>query len=402
MPGRYLVAALAAALLGLTLAACSGGGGSPTASMPQTPAPAPQTPTDPTPAPTPPRTAAPTPQSLAGADPERTVRAARTATRNLPRFGSVTQSSNAENGITTDRARVNLDPAAERLRVTVERQGQDPLILDSNDAIGEPFRANRGGLTSHGWFTARITGGGVTISDTLTAWLVNAPDDFWQAQGYWLHIAGENLISSAPTIADIEMGAFVDGVLFRQPPERLPTNMTARYDGTARGAVALQYGTSAGAALERPEGTLMIATWQGPTRLTANFDGGSNSISGCIGCTGSIELDEWLVSNADTADDLRGWTPVSTRIHLGSTGINRDGTFRGATVTLSEPDAVGGSNPVTSSGGSWGGKLSIDRLGDRSRVPVPPGIAGTVGGAAGWRDGTAANYIGTFLGSYTP
>lgn len=398
MHGRHL-AALAAALLGLTLAACSGGGGgSPTASMPQTPAPAPQTPTDPTPAPTPPRTAAPTPQSLAGADPERTVRAARTATRNLPRFGSVTQSSNAVNGITTDRARVNLDPAAERLRVTVERQGKDPLILDSNDAIDGPVRLNRAGLTGHTSFNARITGGGVTISDTDTAWLADAPDNLWQAQGYWLHIAGENLISSAPTIADIEMGAFVDGALFRQPPARLPTNMTARYDGAAKGAVALQYGTSAGGALERPEGTLMMASWQGPARLTANFDGVSNSISGCIGCTGSIELNEWFVSNADTADDLRGWTPVSTRIHLGSAGINRDGTFRGATVTLSEPDAVGGSNPVTSSGGSWGGKFSVSS----SRFPAPPAIAGTVGGAAGWRDGTAANYIGTFIGGYTP
>lgn len=394
---RYL-AALAAALLGLTLAACSGGGGgSPTASMPQTPAPTPQTPTDPTPAPTPtPRTAAPTPQSVAGADPERTIRAARAATRNLPRFGSVTQSTNAVNGITTDRARVNLDPAAERLRVTVERQGKDPLILDSNDALGEPFRANRAGLTARGWVNARITDGGVTISDTDTVWATDFPERVWQAQGYWLHIAGENLISSAPTLTGLEMGAFVDGALFRQPPARLPTNMTARYDGDARGAVALQYGTSAGAALERPEGTLMIADWSGPARLTANFDGVDNSISGCIGCTGSIMLDEWLVSNDG---DLRGPTPVTTRIHLGSTGINRDGTFRGATVTLSEPDAVGGSNPVTSSGGSWGGKFS-SLLG--SRVPAPSGIAGTVGGAAGWRDGTAANYIGTFIGAYTP
>ena len=387
MHGRHL-AALAAAL-GLTLAACSGGGGgSPTAPTAQTPAPAPQTPTDPTPA--------PTPQSVAGADPERTIRAARAATRNLPRFGSVTQSSNAVNGITTDRARVNLDPAAERLRVTVERQGKDPLILDSNDALGEPVRASRAGLTARTWFNARVTDGRVTISDTFAAWATDYPE-IWQAQGYWIHIAGENLISSAPTLTGLEMGAFVDGGLYRSPPERLPTNMTARYDGEARGAVALQYGTSAGAALERPEGTLMIADWSGPARLTANFDGVSNSISGCIGCTGSIMLDEWHLSNADTVDDLRGSTPVTTRIHLGSTGINRDGTFRGATVTLSEPDAVGGSNPVTSSGGSWGGKLSNPLNGG-----VPAGIAGTVGGAAGWRDGTAANYIGTFLGAYTP
>ena len=393
MHGRHL-AALAAALLGLTLAACSGGGGgSPTASMPQTPAPAPQTPTDPTPAPMPPRTAAPTPQSVAGADPERTVRAARAATRNLPRFGSVTQSTNAVNGITTDRARVNLDPAAERLRVTVERQGQDPLILDSNDALGEPRRpdSDSAEFTARAWVNARITDSGVTISDTRASWSPDTSDDYWSAAGYWVHIAGENLISSAPTIADVEMGAFYDGSSFRTPPERLPTGITARYDGSVEGAVVLQYGTSAGAALERPEGTLMIADWFGPARLTANFDGVSNSISGCIGCTGSIMLDEWLVSNDG---DLRGRTPVSTRIHLGSTGINRDGTFRGSTVTLSEPDAVGGSNPVTSSGGSWGGKFS-DLLG--SRVPAPYATAGTVGGAAGWRDGTAAAYIGNFF-----
>ena len=132
--GRYLAALVA--MLGLALAACGGGGGAPpTVSMPPTPTPVsmPQTP-----APQTPRalTAAEL-NRVARAGSERTLQGTMSVAGNLPRFGSVTQSTNAASGIATDRARVDFDVASQRLSVTVARQGKASLVLDSSDAFGD-------------------------------------------------------------------------------------------------------------------------------------------------------------------------------------------------------------------------------------------------------------------------
>ena len=135
-PTRWIVPA--AVLAGaLALAACSGGGGTP-AAMPQQAdmggEPSSQPPTggsqDGQPV------SLETRARLQIADPERTARGIGAAAGAQPRFGSVTQSSNAAAGVTTDRARAAF--ANGRLTVTVARQGAAELTLDSADAAAIP------------------------------------------------------------------------------------------------------------------------------------------------------------------------------------------------------------------------------------------------------------------------
>ena len=238
---------------------------------------------------------------------------------------------------------------------------------------------------------------GITASSMTVSWFTDDPAvsarlrSDWRAEGYRLHVAGRNLLSAAPTVTGVEMGAFVDGPAYRSPPARLPVMGTARYEGSAKGFVALEYGTRF--ASGRSEGTVVEADWRGITTLTANF--ADNSISGCIGCTGNIALFEWLVP--DGVQRRPAGTEISTRIHLGRMRVNADGTFRGATVTLSDPDAS--AYPLTSSSGAWGGRFSnIPYTG----TVLPTRVAGTVGGKAAWSDGSTAAYVGTLQGLTSP
>ena len=111
--GRYL-AALAVALGGaLLLTACGGGGGggggSPAAQAP------PAAP-DPAPARTPTQADV---NRFRAADPAKNLDSATGAARALPRFGSVTQSTNVDsNGVTTDRASAAFDGTGMTVRVT--------------------------------------------------------------------------------------------------------------------------------------------------------------------------------------------------------------------------------------------------------------------------------------------
>ena len=239
--------------------------------------------------------------------------------------------------------------------------------------------------------------GGITASSMTVGWFTDDPAvsarlrSDWRAEGYWLHVAGRNLLSAAPAATGAEMGAFVDGPAYRSPPARLPVTGTARYEGSAKGFVALEYGTRF--ASGHPEETVVGADWRDTTTLTADF--ADNSISGCIGCTGNIALLEWLVP--DGVQRRPAGTEISTRIHLGRTRVNADGTFRGATVTLSDPDAR--AYPLTSSSGAWGGRFSnIPYTG----TVLPTRVAGTVGGKAAWSDGFTAAYVGTLQGLTSP
>ena len=134
-PGRHLAALVAALCLAIpfALAACGGGGTpkpeaqaqpQPEQPAPETPAPAPA---DPTPAPT-----EADRNSVRTADSGKTLESARRAADSLPRFGSVTQSTNRDaNGITTDRARAAFNGAG--VAVTVTRADGSTLTLDSSD-----------------------------------------------------------------------------------------------------------------------------------------------------------------------------------------------------------------------------------------------------------------------------
>ena len=384
-PGRTL-AALAAALclaIPLALAACGGGGGAPAKTA--TPAPA-----APTPAPTPTEADR---NSVRTADSGRTLQSAREAADSLPRFGSVTQATDRDaNGVTTDRARAAFDGAG--MTVTVTRADGNTLTLDTADAIDNRFlpsgvfRIPGGPRTARVWLTANIADRAATVSRLAVTTANGAPND-WLAGGYWLHIAGRNLLATAPTVTSAHMGTFVDGPELRLPPN-LPATGTARYEGLGAGAYATRYGTGF-TANEVAPGSTEIGEFEGTTTLTAHF--ADNTISGCFGCKGDVLLSGVFEDGATGAQRAFVNTPTDYQIRLGAAQIGSDGSFRASDVTLSSTTVQRAGFGFTEQGGSWGGKLS--------NLPVATGeprlVGGTFGGRAALSDGSQAAYIGAFV-----
>ena len=237
-------------------------------------------------------------------------------------------------------------------------------------------------ITDHTDTAATFSRVAVTEDEQGPGWSV--------AGGYYLHLAGRNLLSTAPTITSAHMGAFVDGDELRpvEPPD-LPTTGTARYEGLGAGVYVTQYGTG----FVATPGSTEIGEFEGITTLTANFT--DNTISGCFGCKGGI-LQSGVTTNSVTGaqtafDNQRN----DTRIHLGAAQINSDGTFRVNYITIFSPTAQRLGLRITEQGGSWGGKFS--------KLPAPafddhsPRLAaGTFGGRYTLHNGNRASYIGAF------
>lgn len=383
--GRCL-AALALALGGaLLLAACGGGGGggggSPAAQAP------PAAP-DPAPARTPTQADI---NRLRAADPVKNLDSVTGAARALPRFGSVTQSTNVDsNGVTTDSARAAFDGAGMTVKVT--RADSSVLTIDTADAVVEDERLDirfliPGALrTERSWGTLNIGDRAATLSGVGVTSAVGDSDD-WLALGGWLHIAGRNLLSSAPSVTSIDMGAFVDGPELRSHPTTLPVTGTARYEGYAGGLYAARYGNGFG---NVAPGTAVFGAFEAVATLTADF--ADNSISGCVGCKGDMSVSGVFTdggtgqtrSFADVADDAQ--------IRLGEAQIAQDGTFRVRDVTYFSPTAARLGVGVARQGGTWGGKfsnLSVD-------TGEPRLAAGTFGGEVTLSDGSQSAYVGAF------
>ena len=376
MHTRYLAAFAATAGL-LVLAACGGGGGGTPATSagdinPETVS-----------------------NLIRTANSEKTLQSAESAAASLPRFGSVTQSSNHDaNGVTTDRVSAAFD--GDSVITTVTRADSSTLRLDTADAIEDTggisdtlFRIPGGARTLRIWGTAKIADRGATVS-RLAVTAANSDSTDWLVGGYWLHIAGQNLLAAAPTVTGAELGAFVDGPELESQPAGLPDNVTARYEGLAAGAYAIQYGSVLANVSDVASGSTEIGEFQGVATLTANFVG--NTISGCIGCKGDVLLTGVFEDSATGAQNTFTDTPTDNQVHLGAAQIRPDGTFRVNDVTLSNANMQRRGIGVTEQRGSWGGEFS--------RIPVATGeprlVAGTLGGRVRYSDGTRGVFVGAF------
>lgn len=331
------------------------------------------------------------------ADPEKTVQSTKAAAGSLPRFGSVTQSTKQDaNGVATDLARAEFDGAG--LTVTVTRADASPLTLDTADPVTETavrdtmFNIPGGARTLRSWETLNLTDRAATVTGLGVTYASDDPSD-WLAAGVWLHIAGQNLLSTAPTVTIEEAGAFVDGPELRSPPANLPGTGTASYEGYAGGSYAVQYGTGypdTDGSVIAP-GSTELGGFEAIATLTANF--ADNTISGCIGCKGDILVEGVFTDGATGAQEIFTESePSDTELRLGAAAINSDGTFRASDVTLLDAGARQAGLGVTEQGGSWGGRFS--------NIPVATGeprlAAGTFGGTASYTGGSQVNYIGTF------
>lgn len=368
MHGKHLAATLVAALgLTLSLASCGGGGGGPkTMAQAQAELDA---------------------NDVRATNPEKMARSASRAATSLPYFSSVTQSMNRDvNGVTTDRAGATFDGAG--LTVTVTHADSSTLTIDTADAVdSDSFRdtfTNIPGAsrTWHRWSTLNGSERSLTLAG-LGVTSANGNSSDWLAGGYWLHIAGENLLASAPTVTSIDIGAFVDGPELRSPPSNLPGTGTARYEGLAAGTFYSRGGTT--------------SPWRNATggftataTLTADF--GDNTIRGCVGCKGDVQ-----VAGVSQDSATGEWSTVTNasdvQIRLGAAQIDSDGTFRVQDVTTLRPEALRVGLTTTEETGSWGGRFS--------NIPVTTGeprlAAGTFGSTSTLSDGGERSYVGAFI-----
>ena len=277
-------------------------------------------------------------------------------------FGSVVAAAGATvTGIDTDFS-------DGRATVRIQRRGKSAISLDTANAyndLGET--SSLVGLTGRRSRTRAVF---TSDADSATAGVVaidwNSDDTTdYLAGGYWIHV------EASP--ASLEFGAFVDGPeLDIDNPPSLPVTGTADYAGAAAGLYATEAGTDIPGVTA---GTAEVGEFSGLATLTANF--GTGTISGCVGCFGSVDL-----------TPAGGYTYATNyRVHLGAAPIARaQGTFRAANVTVSNPDI-----PISRSSGVWGGQFSNRLDGGDPRL-----AAGTFAGQAATPGGSRGVFVGAF------
>ncbi len=308
----------------------------------------------------------PTVDSVQGADPDGAQVAANMVADNLPYFGSITQSSNAGSvpGVTGDRASTAFD--GQNLDLTIERTDGSSIQLNTADnalqSIPETYTGVPGLDQRRDIVMARISDNAVSSAVTYVNWNDSDPLDYLAA-GYWLHYDFEGDVSGI-TVIGTEIGAFVDG------PEldgsaSLPVDRTASYRDSTQGFYVQNRNAEAD-----------IGGFTAVIELTADF--GSNTVSGCVGCTGFIELSSFVDDSISESDSM---------LRLGPALIESSGGFRNHKVTLVTPGMT-----YTENSGSWGGKLSNvpDAAGD------PRLVAGTYGAKAATAGGDGITFVGAF------
>ena len=313
-------------------------------------------------------------------DPDGTRDEAAMAATALPKFGSVTQSSNSADGTTADSASAAFDGSD--IRVTVDRPGRSTLILDSRAEESEApdFAPVAGGYAMR--FDSLVdppgediaADPGIAFALVQTRWNDADPTDYL-AWGYWVSLEFDLDAEDLSGLAVAGIGTFVDGPDLRGTPT-LPGAGTATYEGGASGLYAYVQGGG-------PAGSFEAGHFSAMASLTANF--GAGTIEGCIGCSGGM-----IVLSGDAAsDDESAIEPetIPASIVLSPAPIGPDGTFRDDGVTVE----IAG-RAIAASAGAWGGRFSdiADAAGD------PRLAAGTAG--AEWTESDGGQ--GVFLGAW--
>ena len=307
-----------------------------------------------------------------------------------PRFGSVTQSSNAEpntegdGSTTTDRASAAYEDG--KLTVTVTQQDNSSFTFNTmDDAVdSESSTSAANGLKITSTTYVKAIGAGDEMETILahTAHFSTGEEATdWMAGGYWLKLAGD---IGAGTIDNVEVGAFVDGPELRET-QTLSVDGSATYKGEANGLYTAVYGAGA----DEPEGSYEFGRYQGDVDLLAHFGSWSSHRHGHIGGTiRNIGIAGVLVRDGSVqASNVERMTDY--QVNLGIASIKENGRFSSADVALFHP----GTKPEYS--GSWSGQVS-NRIDDADGIPRL--VAGTNGITATLPGGTTTSMVGSFYG----
>ena len=312
-----------------------------------------------------------TSSSIQTADPDANAAATSAAATNLPRFGSVTQSSNEgmTAGVTGDAASTSFD--GNDVQVIIDRTDGSSLVLNSatNRFGSVDYQPILRGYSYRGDLLYQHTDEAATLAAVYVNWDNQNPRDYL-AGGYWLHAEGD---LPAGLVTRVETGAFVDGPEI-EGPATTQVSGRADYVGQAGGMYTyLQSGRSE------------IGEFAGDVRITADF--GTNTISGCVGCVSGIVVSGFSVDDDEQATAFIA-VPNSARLRMGATLI-KNGAFSSGNVNIERDDAR-----VTSTDGSWGGRFST--IGDDQGPRLAAGTAG-----ASWTEegGGSGAVVGSWFGA---
>ncbi|MCY3624567.1 MAG: hypothetical protein OXH82_00485 [Candidatus Dadabacteria bacterium] len=259
------------------------------------------------------------------------------AAENEPSVGSVTQSSNANNGITTDRVSVEASYSGGQVRYIVRNSSAGWSVDSTTDTV-----LNRlGGNNWDGIELIKRLPGGYLYVDVYSEERTRERKDYI-AGGVWIYVP-----DSTTGTDDLELGVFGDGSdPFTQGNlSGLDVSNPVTYEGDAT-------------AMYSEEGSIYFA--EGKVTLTVDFDRGT--VKGKIHSfldeegypiEGTVTLEEADIGNSDSGF-FRGDTDLA---HSSPSIVGAEGKWGGQFFGNGNriPRAVGGTFGVTTAGGEVAG-----------------------------------------------
>ena len=231
------------------------------------------------------------------------------------------------------------------------------------------------------WTLLKTQTEGTSLAYALVSWNNDDPTDYLAA-GYWLRFPGAH--PPRLPLSQAEASLFIDGPeIDPSNPPQMPVLGTATYIGEAGGVFSYRYGSD-WTGIEEP---VAAEEFAGAINITADF--GENTLVGCIGCIGDIEIRRahlYSILGRRVEEPLA--SPAAYEIRFGNTMINPNGTFENSDVTVSHPERT-----VTQSEGHWGGSFS--------NKPDPDGNPRLVAGIADAQFDETDGSRGTFQAIFT-
>lgn len=281
------------------------------------------------------------------------------AAQSTPAPGSVTQTSNTENGITVDRISSTPSYNQGSLRATV-RNGA--TTLGPSDIVPHPFDLSRGQWQQVSFEKEDSNG---TIYSIVLSDIENNNDTDYLSGGIWVYVPKE--AADSANLDDVVFGTFAGG----NTP--FPANL--------RGVTgeATYQGDAIGLYLEETPDTPNAAAFNATVVLTANF--GTGSDMGTI--SGTVRNFSTRPGSTSSSTD-QPFSFQGTSLNLGQTpiGNTRAGFFTGDTS---------GSHQGETYSGKWGGEF----LGNGAS---PTSVTGTFGAENG--DTSNRRTFMGFFGAY--
>lgn len=305
----------------------------------------------------------------------------KTAATALPKFGSVTQSSNVDSdGRTTDRASVAFDGTT--AEVTVTQEDGSTFTFDSSDdawhsgaiSPAQPQVPPDQTDVRYSYHVHEASESLFFASYIERGW---EDADNWYVRGYWLRGGSNPYLHKA----DVELGTYIDSPeIDSASPPTLPDTGTATYSGDANG---VYYHDLA-------DGSREIGQYIGD--MTLNIDFATGVLDYCTGCTRQTLLYGHHVSvNGETTR----FTGVANElIYRATATVREDGTFETQNTSLTRT-AGSERSPVVYNKGSLGGTFSNIPDSDGN----PRAVMGTGGGEYEYENGDRGAWVGSFLGT---